>query len=125
MVKVNIIALILFVLIIGGGILETKYINDKFKYYETEVASIAELAGKKEDSGDRLEKLTAEWKNDKQRLHIMIPHNELKDVELIMAESDNLIKGGKYELAEAKLRALQISLEAIPGIISISVGNIF
>jgi hypothetical protein len=125
MVKTNIIALLCFVLIIGGGIYENAYMRNTFFSMAAEVRTIAAAAEDASPDTAAIDGLTDRWRKKKSTLHAFVPHNEIKEIEGILVESKHYIEYGEFSIAAAMLYRLGGNLEALPGNYSFSLGNIF
>ena len=97
MVKALISAIVSLFIIVGASAFEQNYLNNSFDEFEKIVKITYEktenLTAVKEDV------LTAQktWVEKKKTLHIFIPHNDIKEIDLWVSEAVTLVenKNGK------------------------------
>ena len=65
------------------------------------------------------------WLNKKKSLHAFIPHNEIKEIDLWLAESVTLVRDKEWEDAISKIEVLIELSEQIPKTFALSFENIF
>ena len=65
------------------------------------------------------------WLDKKRYLHIFIPHNEIKEIDLWLAESVKLVRDEKWEDALSKIEVLRELAEQIPKTFAVTLENIF
>lgn len=133
--------IILFVVIIAGGIIETYYTRNYFVNFETKLSEIIavqeeniytiqeDLAESQinlyDESIERLKKLSEKWSKDKSTLHSFVPHNELREIGGLFAESIAYLDLGKKSFAIPKLKKLHQIVKNIPESFSPKLENIF
>lgn len=64
------------------------------------------------------------WIQKKEYLHVFIPHNEIKEMDLWIGESCTLIENKKYEDALSKLDVVMELIEQIPKTFALRVENV-
>ena len=64
------------------------------------------------------------WIKKKEKLHIFIPHNDIKEIDLWIAESTTLVENNKKEDALSKIDVVIELIEQIPKIYSFRVENL-
>ncbi len=64
------------------------------------------------------------WIKKKEYLHMFIPHNEIKEIDLWIGESCTLIENKKYEDALSKLDVVMELIEQIPKTFALRIENI-
>ena len=64
------------------------------------------------------------WIQKKEFLHVFIPHNEIKEMDLWIGESCTLIENKKYEDALSKLDVVMELIEQIPKTFALRVENV-
>ena len=64
------------------------------------------------------------WLEKKKALHIFIPHNDIKEVDLWLAESATLVRDEKWDDAISKIEVLKELSEQIPKTFTLSWENI-
>lgn len=65
------------------------------------------------------------WHDKKKYLHVFIPHNEIKEFDLWIAECVKLVRDEKWEDALSKVEVLKELSVEIPKSFSVSLENIF
>ena len=65
------------------------------------------------------------WLKKKSRLHVFIPHNEIKEIDLWLSESVTLVEKEKWEDALSKIEVLKELTEQIPNTFKVTIENIF
>ena len=124
MVKSIISVIIASLLLFTASILEQKYINDTF----TELKESFVIIYKKieSDSAVKEDILSAQklWISKKEKLHIFISHNEIKEVDLWIAETVTLVENDKKEDAISKIDVVVELMEQIPKSFSFRVENL-
>ncbi|MCQ2399738.1 MAG: DUF4363 family protein, partial [Clostridia bacterium] len=103
---------------------ETSFIQRQFSEFDV----VLEALYKKVDEETALEEdvyaVQDNWLDKKRFLHIFIPHNEIKEVDLWLAESVKLVRDEKWEDARSKIEVLKELSEQIPKTFTISLENI-
>ena len=124
MVKSIISAILGFLILIGASIIENNVVTKSFDNFNDKLVELK----------DKIEKETAIkqdailvqdfWINEKQVLHVLIPHNEIKEIDLWLAESVSLIETKTYDDALAKIEVAIELVEQIPKTFAFKIGNI-
>jgi hypothetical protein len=125
MVKSVIVIICTLAIIMGGSVFENCYVNSKFGYFEENIGAVIESAEKHEDNSEKLSETLSWWKDAKHVLHAFIPHDDIRDVDGLIAQSITLIKKGEYDLALTQLNKLNILIKSIPENFHFNFGNIF
>ncbi len=124
MVKSIISVIITLSLIFVGGSMETHYINKSFKELNT-LATINQIKADDEIiTSEDIATLQKLWVKKKKSLHAVIPHNEIKEIELWISEAVKCVKNGKLEDASVKLEVVAELTEQVPKNFAISFENI-
>ena len=64
------------------------------------------------------------WIAKKEKLHVFIPHNDIKEIDLWIAESSTLVENGKKEDALSKIDVVIELIEQIPKAYSFRIENL-
>ena len=124
MVKSIVTVIISFSIIFAGAFAEQRNINKSFN----ELKTIAEITQKKVQeknvTTDDVLVLQNKWIKKKKTLHVWIPHNEIKEIELWISECVMCVKNEKYPDASEKLEVVIELCEQIPKSFSVSWQNI-
>lgn len=125
MVRSIIIIATVLVIILGGSYFESKYINAKIEELEQNLAEVIESTREQEDNSQKLTEIHERWKKTKHVLHAFIPHNDIREVDGLIVQSNVLIQKGEYVLALTQLKKLNDMIKGIPEHYHFSFGNIF
>ncbi len=124
MVKSLISVIITVTLIFLGGAIENHYIHTSFKDLNR-LAVINQIKADDEiitpEDTATLQNL---WIKKKKVLHAIIPHNEIKEIELWISEAVKCVKEGKLQDASIKLEVVAELTEQVPKNFKISFENI-
>lgn len=125
MVKSIVSALCAMIILVCGAIYEQSFIKRQFNEFSESLNVIYVKVDEKIAVEDDLYALQTSWLDKKKYLHIFIPHNEIKEIDLWLAESIKLVKNEKWEDALSKIEVLKELSEQIPKTFSVSIENIF
>lgn len=125
MVKGIIATIIAFLIFLGVGIYEQHFITNEFKTFEEILTPLYEKI--EDESANEQDGLSVQkwWLHSKKTLHIVIPHNDIKDIDYYLAETISYISTKDYNLAKSKTEVLLELCEHIPGTYKVSIENIF
>jgi hypothetical protein len=124
MVKTIISAICVAVILIVGPICEMNYIRNEFNEFHTVISELYEKVDENVAGEDDVYAVQKNWLEKKRSLHAFIPHNEIKEVDLWLAESATLVRDKKWEDAISKIEVLKELAEQIPKTFSLSLANI-
>lgn len=125
MVKTLISIAVVTCLLVTGSIYEISHVNKQFDEFN-EVLNV--LYDKIEDqtaTTDDVYAVQENWLNKKETLHVFIPHTEIKEVDLWLAETVRLVHNKEWTDAISKVEVLIELSEQIPKTFSIRIENIF
>lgn len=124
MVKSIISAALGFLLLVFGSILENNAIQTTFSDFNEKVIV---LQSKIEDEvavkQDALE-VQKFWIKQKETLHVLIPHNEIKEIDLWISETLGLVENKMYDDAFSKVEVVLELIEQIPKTFALRIENI-
>ncbi len=124
MVKSVISVIVATALIAFGAIWENVKLNNAFNEL---IVCIDEINLKLEDgtaSKDDILSLQSLWIKKKEGLHVYIPHTEIKEIDLWIAEATTYVVYGKNDEALAKLEVVKELCEQIPKTFSVRLENL-
>lgn len=114
MVKSILSMAIVSLILITGAVYERYFINKQF----TELGAVLEVLYKKVDEGiatqDDVYAVQKNWLEKKEYLHVFIPHNEIKEIDMWLAESATLVRDKEWKDAISKIEVLKELAEQIP-----------
>ena len=125
MVKSVISMIVVAILLIAGAIYETSFVKKQFNDLSGAIETVYEKVDEKTATEDDVYALQDDWLYKKRYLHIFIPHNEIKEIDLWLAESVKLVREEKWEDAISKIEVLKELAEQIPKTFKVSIENIF
>ena len=125
MVKSIVSIAICLALIVGGAVFEHSFVNRQFEEFTCVVDSLYEKT--QAETANKQDVAAAQecWRKKKEVLHIFIPHNDIREMELWLAETLSLISFEKYEDALSKMDVLKELCDQIPKTYSVSIANLF
>ncbi len=124
MVKSIISTIIAIIFLISLSLIERSVINKTF--YELKESLSVIYVKTEEQTATKNDILAYQkfWIQKKEYLHIFIPHNEIKEIELWIGESTTLIENKKFEDALSKLDVVMELIEQIPKTFAVRIENI-
>lgn len=125
MVK-SVISMVLVALILAAGVIyETTFIRGEF----TELTVATETLYDKIESETATENdvyvLQNKWVSAKEKLHAFISHNEIREFDMWIAETVNLVAANMWDEALSKTEVILELEEQIPKNFNVSFANIF
>ena len=114
MVKAFYTAIIALFLIVGASYFEQVYIKNTFEEF-TKITTIAyEKTEEKTAVKDDILAVQDFWLEKKKTLHVFIPHNDIKEVDLWVSEAVTLVEKKMWDDALSKLEVVIEITEQIP-----------
>ena len=124
MVKSIVSMLIAATLIVAGGVAERIYLNNTFD----ELTDTFTALEKRIDDGTCTKSQAAaaqeKWIKEKERLHVFIPHSEIKEVDLWVAECVAYVELKDYAEAADKVYVTLQLFKQIPKTFSVRIENL-
>lgn len=124
MVKSIVSALITLALFVVASIGEQSYLNKNFSSFKQEAVVLYDKIQAESACADDALSLQKFWISKKERLHVFIPHSEIKEIDLWIAESVTLIKNEKFTDALSKIDVVIELVEQIPKTFGLRFENI-
>ena len=125
MVKTIISILVVACLLIVGSIYEHNFVNKQFKEFNQVLIVLYEKIDDNTATQDDVYAVQKNWLSKKKVLHIYIPHNEIKEIDLWLSESATLVRDKEWKDAISKIEVLLELTEQIPQTFTIQFSNIF
>lgn len=97
------IAILVAVLLIGGGVWETVYVNNTFEEFE---AKLAELMQQEEYDLDDIKTVGQWWYSHADKLEVTIPHVQLTEITVTYGELEGAVENEDYDSASALLNRI-------------------
>ena len=124
MVKTIISILVVSCLLIIGSIYENDFINRQFDELNTVLTVLYDKIDNQSATQDDVYAVQKNWLSKKKVLHIFIPHNEIKEIDLWLSESATLVRDKEWKDAISKIEVLIELTEQIPKTFVLSLENI-
>lgn len=125
MVKSMISILVAAAIIAVGGFFEHWYLDKSFDDIIVRIDAITEKIEEATVCEDDVLALQQAWISKKEKLHIFIPHTEIKEIDLWISECTTYTKYGKKEDAIAKCTVVKELCEQIPKTFLLRLENLF
>lgn len=116
--------LIVLALLAGGAIYERNFIHKEFSQFSHSLTCLYQKVEDGSATEDDIYSVQQNWLDKKRKLHAFIPHNEIKEIDLWIAESVLYVKNGDFQEALAKIEVLIELAEQIPTTFSVRFENI-
>ena len=125
MVKCLVSMLCASVILLVGAIYENDFVNRQFTEFHQVLEVLYEKIDAETATQDDVYAVQKNWIDKKKVLHIFIPHNDIKEVDLWLSESATLVRDKEWKDAISKIEVLKELAEQIPQTFKLSWGNIF
>ena len=124
MVKSIISTVLAIILLVSLSIIEQTIINNTFEDLKDNLKVVYQKTENQTAVKDDILAYQKFWIKKKEFLHVFIPHNEIKEIDLWIGESCTLIEYKKYEDALSKLDVVMELIEQIPKTFSLRIENV-
>ncbi len=125
MVKSIISMIIVAVLLTVGAIFEADFVHRQFNEFDEVLCVLYEKVNDEVATENDVYAVQKNWLDKKKYLHVFIPHNEIKEIDLWLAESVKLVRDKEWHDAVSKIEVLKELSEQIPKTFSVTWENIF
>ena len=125
MLKTLVSLLLALAILVGGEIFESFFVEKQFNEFTVALESLYEKADEKEITKEDVLAVQKNWIEKKHVLHIFIPHNEIKEVDLWLSEAATLVRDKEWHDAISKIEVLKELCEQIPKTFKVSIANVF
>ena len=124
MVKALISALLALTIIVTGSALETFYVQKTLSEINVELTALYSKVESETATEESVSNVKEQWFKKKEMLHSFIPHNEIKEVDLWISETETLVKNKEYKDALSKINVCIQLTEQISKTFSLRIENI-
>lgn len=124
MVKTFFSILVVASILIVGSIYEHTFIKRQFDEFNQVLTVLYEKIDDETATQDDVYAVQKNWLSKKKVLHIFIPHNEIKEIDLWLSESATLVRDKEWKDAISKIEVLIELSEQIPKTFVLSFENI-
>ncbi len=125
MIKTLVSTILAFLIVIGGAIFERKFIDREFEEFHDVLCVLYEKTEQETAVKNDVYAVQKLWLSKKKKLHAVIPHTEIKEVDLWLSEAVTLVEDKQWEDAISKIEVLIELSEQIPETFTLSFQNIF
>ena len=112
-------------ILFGAAAYETSYIKNTFSTFSVYLKQTEEKLEKEQATLADATALLNFWLNKKRKLHIFIPHNEIKEIDLWLSECVAFTEEGNFPEAKSKIVVLLELCEQIPNTFLLKIENVF
>lgn len=124
MVKSLVSMLFALAVLIAGSIYETNFVEKQFKEFDVVLEELYEKVDAKSAVKDDVLAVQKNWLDKKRILHIFIPHNDIKEIDLWLSEAVTLVRDCEWKDAISKIEVLRELSEQIPKTFKVSFENV-
>lgn len=124
MVRSVISMIIVATLLSVGAFFESRFVKNNFEDFHEVLSILYEKVDNHTAKQDDVYTVQKNWLDKKQYLHAFIPHNEIKEIDLWIAESATLVRDKEWNDAISKVEVLIELCEQIPKTFALSWENV-
>ena len=114
------VAIIFFV----GAVVESNFVHKQFGEFYDVLEILYEKVDDETATQDDVYAVQKNWLDKKRYLHAFIPHNEIKEFDLWLAEAVTLVRDKEWSDAISKIEVLKELTEQIPKTFSVTWENV-
>lgn len=112
------------VIIVTGAIFESNFIHRQFSEFHGVLEVLYDKVDNETATIDDVYAVQKNWLDKKRVLHVFIPHNEIKEIDLWLSESATLVRDKVWQDAVSKIEVLKELTEQIPKTFVLSWENV-
>ena len=124
MVRSIVSMLCVAIILTAGAIYETNFVQRQFNEFHTVLEVLYLKVDDQTATQDDVYAVQKNWLDKKRFLHAFIPHNEIKEVDLWLAEAVTLVRDKEWKDAISKIEVLKELAEQVPRTFQITFDNI-
>ena len=124
MVKTLVSMISVGIILLSASIFEGVFVSKKFNDFSLEVKELYFKINDENATTSDVLAVQKSWVQKKKYLHIFIPHNEIKELDLWLSETIILVRDEKWSDALSKVEVLGELTEQIPKTFLIKIENI-
>ena len=124
MVKSLVSMLCVAAILLTAAVYEADFVKRQFNEFHNVLEVLYEKVDAETATQDDVYAVQKNWIEKKEVLHIFIPHNEIKEVDLWLSESATLVRDKEWKDAISKIEVLKELAEQIPKTFVLSWENI-
>ena len=124
MVKSIVSILVVFTVLVCGAIYETDFVQRQFGEFSVVLEQLYVKTDNRTATEDDVLSAQKNWLEKKKFLHVFIPHNEIKEMDLWISEAIILVRDKEWTDAVSKIEVLIDLTEQIPKTFRLSFENV-
>lgn len=124
MVKSIISIISVAIIIFGFTLIENFYVTKEVEVFSQMVDSLYLKVDDKSATQEDVTALQTHWQEKKKLLHVFISHNDIKEIDLWLAETITLVNDEKWEDARSKVKVLSVLSKQVPFYFNLSLNNL-
>lgn len=124
MVKSIVSVLVVFAILVCGAIYETDFVQRQFSEFSVVLEQLYVKTDNRTATEDDVLSAQKNWLDKKKFLHVFIPHNEIKEMDLWISEAIILVRDEEWTDAVSKIEVLIDLTEQIPKTFRLSFENV-
>ncbi|MBQ9734908.1 MAG: DUF4363 family protein [Clostridia bacterium] len=124
MVRTIISMICVAVILLAAALYEADFVKRQFDEFHEVLEILYEKVDQETATQDDVYAVQNNWIEKKKVLHIFIPHNDIKEVDLWLSESATLVRDKEWKDAISKIEVLKELSEQIPKTFTLSLENI-
>lgn len=125
MVKMIVSIAVSLVLLAGAAVFETLFIDAQFAQVREALEVLEEKVREENALPADTQAVQKLWENKKEKLHAVIPHNDISYIDYWLGEADGCIEAGLYADALSKIEVLLVICKQIPQTYALTFENVF
>lgn len=125
MIKTIFTTLIAIIILCTGAICENRFIKNEFNEFSGVLNILYEKTEQQTAVKEDVYAVQQNWLEKKRKLHAVIPHTEIKEVDLWLSECVMLVHDKEWTDAITKIEVLLELSEQIPKTFTLTFQNIF
>ncbi len=124
MVKTIISMIVVSIIFFAGAIYESNFVKRQFSEFSCVLEVLYQKVDDEVATQEDVYAVQDNWLNKKRFLHAFIPHNEIKEIDLWVAEAVTLVRDKEWSDAISKIEVLKELSEQIPKTFALSWENV-
>ena len=125
MIKTLLSTLFALIILFTGAIFENRFIKNEFTEFTEVLDSLYDKTQEQTATREDVYAVQKNWLEKKRKLHAVIPHTEIKEMDLWISECVMLVHDKEWTDAISKIEVLIELSEQIPNSFTLSFQNIF
>ena len=125
MIKTLLSTIFALIILFTGAIFENKFIKNEFTEFRQVLNSLYDKTIEQTATREDVYAVQENWLEKKRKLHAVIPHTEIKEMDLWLSECVMLVHDKEWTDAISKIEVLIELSEQIPKTFTLSFQNIF